>query len=83
MSKLSKTDWDRIAAMSDEEIDTTDVPELSKSFFDRADLRLPRDSVAVTVNVDSDVLAWFQSQGEQCENRMNAALRIYAQAHKE
>jgi uncharacterized protein (DUF4415 family) len=65
----------------DEGIGTSDIPPLSKSFFDRATLRTPQHSVAVTVHVDSDILAWFQAQGQQCDPRMNAALRIYAEAH--
>ena len=82
MNESSKTDWDRIGALGDEGIDTSDIPALSKPFFDRATLRTPAHPVAVTVHVDSDILAWFQAQGQQCEQRMNAALRIYAEAHK-
>ena len=55
---------------------------MSKSFFDRAALRAPAHLVAVTVHIDPDILAWFQAQGEQYEQRINAALRIYAEAHK-
>lgn len=83
MSESSKTDWDRISAMGDEGIDTSDIPALSRSFFDKATLRTPRQPVAVTVHVDPDILAWFQAQGQECEPRMNAALRIYAEAHQQ
>jgi uncharacterized protein (DUF4415 family) len=82
MNKSSKTDWDRIGAMTDETIDTSDIPPLSKSFFDKATLRTPKHPVTVTVKVDSDVLAWFQKHGDQYEQLMNAALRIYAEAHE-
>ena len=41
------------------------------------------NAVSVTVHVDSDILAWFQAQGQQYEQRMNTALRIYAEAHKQ
>jgi uncharacterized protein (DUF4415 family) len=37
----------------------------------------------MTIRADSDVLARFQEQGSQCEPLMNAALRIYAEAHRE
>jgi uncharacterized protein (DUF4415 family) len=83
MNESSRTDWDRIGAMNDEAIDTSDIPLLSKSFFEKATLRTPRQPVAVTVHVDPEILAWFQSQGQHCEDRMNAALRIYAEAHEE
>jgi uncharacterized protein (DUF4415 family) len=75
-------EWDRIGAMTNEMIDTSDIPPLSKSFFDKATLRVPRQPVAVTMHVDSDVLAWFQKHGDQYEQLINAALRIYAEAHQ-
>ena len=83
MNESSKTDWDRIGAMDDKAIDTSDIPPLSKSFFEKATLRAPRQPVAVTMHVAPDVLAWFQAQGQEYEQRMNAALRIYAEAHRQ
>lgn len=82
MNKASETDWDRIDAMTDDEIDTSDIPPLPETFFKRAKIRLPQPKIAVTVQVDPDVLAWFKAQGEDYEQRMNAALRIYAEAHQ-
>ena len=35
----------------------------------------------VLVQVDPKTLAWFQAQGEDYEQKMAAALRIYAEAH--
>jgi uncharacterized protein (DUF4415 family) len=68
--------------MTDESIDISDIPPLTKSFFDKATVRVPRNPVAISLHVDSDILAWFQKQGPQCEPLMNAALRIYAEAHQ-
>lgn len=82
MNKHSETDWARIDAMTDDEIDTSDIPPLTEEFFTRAKVRMPKHKVAVTVQVDPDVLAWFKAQGENYEQRMSAALRIYAEAHK-
>ena len=82
MNKNSETDWARIDAMTDDEIDTSDIPPLSEAFFKRGKVRLPKGHVAVTVLVDSELLDWFKAQGEDYKQRMNAALRIYAEAHK-
>ncbi|MER2493765.1 hypothetical protein [Catenovulum sediminis] len=41
MNKVSKTDWKRLAEMSDEDIDTSDIPELGDDFFNHAQLRMP------------------------------------------
>ena len=69
-------------ALTDETIDSSDIPPLDESFFNRATIRQPHRAVAVTVHVDEDVLAWFKAQGSDYEGRLNAALRIYAEAHK-
>ena len=82
LKKPSETNWTRVDAMSDEEIDTSDIPPLDEAFFADAKLRVP-EKVSITVNVDADVLEWFRAQGEEFQQRINAALRIYAEAHKE
>ena len=42
LKKKSETDWDRIDRMTDEEIDTSDIPPLTDAFFERARMVLPR-----------------------------------------
>jgi uncharacterized protein (DUF4415 family) len=69
--------------MTDEEIDTSDIPPLDEAFFADARLRMPEKLVSVTLDVDAEVLEWFKAQGEDFRNRINAALKIYAEAHKE
>lgn len=68
--------------MADDEIDTSEAPPLADDFFRRATWRAP-EPVSVTIRVAPEVLAWFQAQGEDGEHRMAAALRIYAEAHRE
>ncbi len=82
LKKHSKTDWTRIDRMGDEDIDTSDIPPLDDEFFGSAQLRMPEKKVPVTLSVDSDVLKWFESQGSEFQQRINAALRIYAEAHR-
>jgi uncharacterized protein (DUF4415 family) len=84
MSNTSRTNWAKVDALTDEEIDTSQAPAMSEEFFAKATWRMPRSSapVAITVRVDPEVLAWFQAQGADYEQRMQAALRIYAEAHR-
>ncbi len=79
MPKHSKTDWDRLANMKDEDIDFTDIPELSEDFFRNAQLRLPGKQ-AVTIRLDADVLEWFKQQGPGYQTRINQLLRQYMEA---
>jgi uncharacterized protein (DUF4415 family) len=83
LKKQSATDWKKIEAMTDEEIDISDVPPLNEKFFANATLRLPKGKVSVLLTVDEETNEWYQSQGEEAKNLMTAALRIYAEAHKE
>lgn len=79
-TKKSETDWSRVDALADEDIDTSESPVLDEAFFERAELHLPAQQ-AVTLHVDADVLAWFQAQGDP-QARISAALRLYAEVHK-
>ncbi len=88
----SRTDWARVDAMADEDIDTSDIPPLTEADFARSRWRFPaaaeagsavaRPQVMVEVSVDEDVLAWFRSQGQDYPRRIRAALRLYAEAHQ-
>ena len=82
LEHTSRTDWARVDAQTDEDVDTSDSPPLTDDFFRRATWRKPKP-VSVTIQVDPDVLAWFRAQGHGGERRMAAALRIYAEAHVE
>jgi uncharacterized protein (DUF4415 family) len=81
MSKASKTDWERLATLDDQDIDTSDIPELGEDFFRRAELRVPVKQ-AVTIRLDADVLEWFKGQGAGYQTRINQLLRHYMQAHQ-
>jgi uncharacterized protein (DUF4415 family) len=82
LNNSSNTDWAKVDALSDSAIDTSETPPLGNAFFAKANLRIPRNSVQVTIQVDSDVLTWFRQLGPDWEQRASAALRIYAEAHQ-
>ncbi|OIP74989.1 MAG: hypothetical protein AUK48_08625 [Oscillatoriales cyanobacterium CG2_30_44_21] len=80
-NNTSQTDWERIDAMRDEDIDTSDIPHLSADFWAKAKLRTPKQ-ITASVQIDPETFAWFQSQGENAAQQMSVALKIYAEAHK-
>ena len=80
--KRSKTDWNKIKARSDADIDTSDIPPLDPDFFKSAALLMPTTKSSITVRLDSDVLAWFRKQGRRYQTRINAVLRTYMEAHR-
>ncbi|CAN5321354.1 hypothetical protein BH10ACI1_BH10ACI1_20100 [soil metagenome] len=83
LKNTSQTNWAKLESMTDEEIDTSDIPPLDEKFFANARLRMPRGKVAVTVSVEKEVVDWYQAQGEESRALMSAALKIYAEAHRE
>ena len=76
MSKSSKTNWDLLAKMEDQDIDTSDIPELGDDFFQNAELRVPVKK-PVTIRLDADVLEWFKAGGKGYQTRINQLLRKY------
>ena len=83
LKNISQTNWAKLETMTDEEIDTSDIPPLDEKFFANARLRMPRGKIAVTVSVEKEVVDWYQAQGEESRALMSAALKIYAEAHRE
>ncbi len=82
MKKPSKTDWEALASMTDEEIDYSDIPPLPDTFFERAKKWHPQPKIKVTVALDADILEWFKEEDEDWESRLHTALRIYVEANK-
>ncbi len=85
-SKKSQTDWKRIKAMKDQDIDLSDNPELAPAMFARAIVRrglkpVPRKT-QLTLRIDGDVLEWFRKQGRGYQTQINSLLRAYMEAHK-
>jgi uncharacterized protein (DUF4415 family) len=66
-----------LAAMPDETIDTSDIPELSdEAWAAGARGRFYRPvKQQITARVDADVLDWLKSQGRGYQGRLNAILR--------
>jgi uncharacterized protein (DUF4415 family) len=77
-SKPSRTDWTRIDAMDDDDIDTSDIPPLTAEMFARAEFRR-WPTVEVTLRIDADVADWFAAQGKASERHIRQALRRYAE----
>lgn len=78
----SRTDWDRVYAMTDDDIDYSDCPPLDVDFFATAKLVWPPSKVSLGVRFDCDVVDWFKKQGSGYQTRMNAVLRTYMEAQK-
>jgi uncharacterized protein (DUF4415 family) len=85
--KPGNTDWARVDALTDEEIeraiaeDPDAAPLADEEWFRTAEISIPATKVATSIRVDGDVIEWFKTQGRGWQTRMNAVLRAYAKAH--
>ncbi len=80
MKKKSKTDWTRVKAMKDSEIDFSDSPPLDRDFFKKAVL-WPGTKKQITLRLDPDVIEFFKRQGRGYQSTINAVLRKYVEVH--
>ena len=85
---LDERRLEKLRAMDDRDIDTSDMPALAQEQLARfVPAKLLNRSlfrpvkIPVKVNYDADVLEWFRSFGKGYQTRMNAALREYMLAH--
>ncbi|TWD54428.1 BrnA antitoxin of type II toxin-antitoxin system [Agrobacterium vitis] len=78
----SLTDWARVNAKTDEEIerDMRDDPDWC-DFIDvdwsKAELVIPHRKKAISIRLDDDIIEYFQSTGKGYQTRINAVLRHF------
>jgi uncharacterized protein (DUF4415 family) len=70
--------------MRDEDIDTSDIPEITPEQFAKSIARKGLKPVTtkkqVTLRIDEDVLEWFKASGSGYQTRINELLRAYKDA---
>ena len=82
--RKGKTDWARVDAMTDEEVEASIVNDPDWAEFKDIDwsdavLVMPAKKKAISIRVDEDVLDFFKREGEGYQRRINAVLRSYMQ----
>ncbi len=83
--KKSGTNLKRLDAMTDAEIDFSDIPEVTPEMFAQGVVRRglkPITKRQLTLRLDSDVVEWFKKQGSGYQTQMNALLRAYMTEHE-
>ncbi|HWG38387.1 MAG TPA: BrnA antitoxin family protein [Terriglobales bacterium] len=84
-ARKGKTDWRRVRALRDDDVERAVASDPDSNVINpdwaQARLVLPQRKESVHLRLDSDVLAWFRSQGRGHLTRINAVLRNYMEAH--
>jgi uncharacterized protein (DUF4415 family) len=77
LTAAGKRRLEKLARQPDDEIDTSDIPELTESFWQNA-VRNPfyrPVKQQLTLRLDADIIAWLRRQGKGYQTRANALLR--------
>jgi uncharacterized protein (DUF4415 family) len=69
--------------MTDEEIDTSEIPPLREDFFKHARIRWPQKKQQITLRIDPDIIEFFKKQGKGYQSMINEILRKYVDAHSQ
>lgn len=74
---------EELAALPDERIDTSDIPELGADFWAQAKVTPPRTKPNVSLRLPDEVIAFFKEKNPKgYTGRMAAVLAAYVQAHQ-
>jgi uncharacterized protein (DUF4415 family) len=71
-----------MAAIKDEDIDFSDIPELDETFWQQARLVEPDRTEQVTMRIKRSVLAYFRASGKGYQTRINRVLESYVRAQR-
>lgn len=82
-----RTDWDRLARMTEDEIEEAakadpDTPPMDDKDDAWWEKRLVTGKAQVTIRLDQDLLRWLKAQGKGYQTRINAILRQYMDAQR-
>jgi len=87
LAKLkSETDWARVDALTDEDIeravaeDPDAHPFWTEEDWKNARVVWPQGKAPVTLRLDKDIIAWFKARGRGYQTRINAVLRAFVEA---
>ena len=83
----SLTDWARVRAMSEEEVEAAaaadpDWHDIDLDWVAKAEPVRPVRQRRLTLALDEDVVDWFRSQDRHYRSRMNRILRAYMERHR-
>ncbi|MFN7010391.1 MAG: BrnA antitoxin family protein [Allorhizobium sp.] len=85
--RRDKTDWARVDAMTDAEIeramrDDPDWQDFVDIDWSKAEIVVPQRKKAISIRLDEDIVDFFQASGKGYQTRINAVLRHFVSEQK-
>jgi uncharacterized protein (DUF4415 family) len=82
-AQLSDIEEARLASLSDQDIDYSDIEELDDEFWEKTQIVSPDLTQPITLRVKQSVLQYFMGNGKKgYQSRMNAVLESYVKAQR-
>ena len=81
----SKTNWKRVAAMSQAEVERLadrDEGPLAAEWESTVMVGLPPAKQDIHIRLDGDILDWFKARGRGYQTRINAVLRAFVETRQ-
>ena len=85
MTDQQKAELAALAAMSDDEIDTSDIPEVTDWSNAKRGVIYRLTKQRITLDLDAEVIAWFKSNSQtdiDCQTLINLVLREHVRREK-
>lgn len=88
LTPAQKKRLDALAALPDDQIDLSDMPELPdmewrpRTFYVGLFPVPGTKKKSVTIRLDEDMVKWFKKQGKGWQTKMNWVLRLYYASHR-
>lgn len=81
LNHKGKSNFAKLDALSDHDINYSDLPELDNDFWAKAKV-VDHTKKPISLRVDTDVLDWFKNQDGRYQKLINYVLRQYMNAHR-
>jgi uncharacterized protein (DUF4415 family) len=83
LTKTQQAELQQLASLSDADIDTSDIPELTAQQLATAQVGRFYKPVKqpVTMRLDADVLSWFKTNYDKYQTQVNQVLREHMKSH--
>jgi uncharacterized protein (DUF4415 family) len=82
LSNASKTNWAKVDAMTDEEIDYTDSPEVTEEMFKLMHKYEPSKKITVNLRMDKEIVDFFKEHSHKYHTKINEVLAAFVRGYK-
>ncbi len=77
-----KRQIERLKDFKDEDIDYSDIPEITKEFWEKHEIKKSPKKIPITIKLDPDVIIFLKSHSKNYQTLINDILKTYIEAHK-